>query len=109
MATRTCEGRPFAGAGVNLKSVSDRLLPASAAASFGSAFAGVKVDRLFEAERHRRRALLAARAGRDRRSQREPGRGERRSQLGFPAFGRLSNAQLSLFRSRYSPPRLKVP
>src|SRR6185437_6127737 len=43
-ATRTCEGRPFAGAGVNLKSVSARPLPARAAASFGSAFAGVKEE-----------------------------------------------------------------
>src|SRR5687767_2622488 len=42
MATRTCEGRPLAGAGGNLKSVSDRLLPAIEAASLGSALAGVK-------------------------------------------------------------------
>ena len=46
IATRTCDGRPLAGAGVNLKSVSERLLPARAAASFGSAFAGVNEDRL---------------------------------------------------------------
>src|SRR5688572_7026043 len=44
MATRTCDGRLFDGAGVNLKSVSDALLPAKAAASRGSAVAGVKVE-----------------------------------------------------------------
>jgi hypothetical protein len=44
IATRTCDGRPLAGAGVNLKSVSDRLRPASAAASLGSALAGVKEE-----------------------------------------------------------------
>jgi hypothetical protein len=45
IATRTCDGRLFAAAGVNLKSVSDRPLLANEAASLGSAPAGVKVDR----------------------------------------------------------------
>ena len=42
MATRICDGRPFGAAGVNLKSAADGLL-AKAAASLGSAVAGVKL------------------------------------------------------------------
>src|SRR2546423_14352917 len=42
IATRTCDGRPLAAAGVNLKSVSARPLPDSVAASLGSALPGVK-------------------------------------------------------------------
>src|SRR5688572_27523641 len=42
MATRICDGRPFGAAGVNLKSPADALL-AKAAASLGSAVAGVKL------------------------------------------------------------------
>src|SRR5258708_7629557 len=41
IATRSCDERPLAGAGVNLKSLSDKPLPASEAASLGSEFAGV--------------------------------------------------------------------
>jgi hypothetical protein len=66
MATRTCDGRPFAGAGVNLKSVSDRPLPASAAASFGSALAGVKEEsssKLSETAGARYFDFVAANAG----------------------------------------------
>ena len=42
MATRICDGRPLGAAGVNLKSAADALL-AKAAASRGSAAAGVKL------------------------------------------------------------------
>src|SRR5215211_3955311 len=45
IATRICDGRLFAAAGVNLKSVSDRPRLPNDAASFGSAPAGVKVER----------------------------------------------------------------
>src|SRR3954452_7718290 len=44
VATRTCEGRFLAAAGVNLKSVSASALPDRAAASLGSALAGVKEE-----------------------------------------------------------------
>src|SRR6185437_11257566 len=66
IATRTCDGRPLAGAGVNLKSVSERLLPARAAASFGSALAGVnedKVSKLSDTAGGRFFVLVAANAG----------------------------------------------
>ena len=43
IATRTCEGRPLGAAGVNLKSPIDVPRLANAAASFGSAVAGVKL------------------------------------------------------------------
>ncbi len=44
IATRSCEGRPLAAAGVNLKSAIEPCLPAKIAASRGSAEAGVKVE-----------------------------------------------------------------
>src|SRR5215213_7629225 len=44
MATRSCDGRPFAVAGVKRKSVSDKGLLAKAAASRGSPLAGVKEE-----------------------------------------------------------------
>src|SRR4051794_31427726 len=44
IATRTCDGRPLAAAGVNLKSDSDRLLPASTAARRLSPLAGVNEE-----------------------------------------------------------------
>ena len=44
IATRTCDGRLLAAAGVNLKSVSDSPWLPNEAASLGSAPAGVKVE-----------------------------------------------------------------
>ena len=43
-ATRICDGRPLAAAGVKRKSVIDGARPAKLAASRGSASAGVKAD-----------------------------------------------------------------
>src|SRR5688572_12380011 len=45
IATRTCDGRLLAAAGVNLKSVRERPRLATEAASLGSAPPGVKVER----------------------------------------------------------------
>src|SRR5579884_2611878 len=66
IATRTCDGRPFAGAGVNLKSVRARLFPANAAASLGSPLAGVKEEigsKLNDTAAGRFLELVAATAG----------------------------------------------
>ena len=82
IATRTCDGRPLAGAGVNLKSVSDSALPANAAASLGSALAGVKEEIGSKLSETAAGCFLVT-CCRDRRRQHETARGECRQQLGF--------------------------
>src|SRR5689334_672407 len=108
MATRTCEGRPLAGAGVNLKSVRERPLPASEAASFGSAFAGVndeRLSKLSEIAGGRFFALVAANAGVSTR----PAAASAAAILASFRATRLSKWANSLFAIRYSCWKLKVP
>src|SRR5439155_8564010 len=109
IATRTCDGRPFAGAGVNLKSVSASPLPASAAASLGSALAGVKEEigsklretaggRFFE-------FAVVANAG----VSTSPPAASAASNLASVRLLSVNKLTNSLLPSRYSLSKLKVP
>ena len=108
MATRTCDGRPLAGAGVNLKSVSASPLPAKAAASLGSAFAGVKEEigsKLTDTAGARFLVAVVANAGV---SISPPAASAARSLASF-RFAIFSKSVNSLSSSPYSQNKLKVP
>ncbi len=107
IATRICDGRPLAAAGVNLKSVSDDPRPAKAAASRGSALAGVKVDTgsKLSATAAGRLAGPAARAGDSTR----PAAANAVTSSAIFERPKVCKTVNSLFTSRYSYLKLKVP
>ena len=108
IATRTCEGRPLAGAGVNWKSVSDKPRPPRAAASFGSALAGVKEEigsKLSDTAGGRFLTVVAANAGVSTR----PAAASAATTFASFRCASFSKSVNSLFTSRYSQSKLKVP
>ena len=107
IATRSCDGRLLAAAGVNLKSAPEALPRLSEAASRGSADAGVKLiswEKDMERAGARRFCSPAARAG----ESRTPA--ARAAAATFTAVERpkLRNPRLPLHKS-YRLGRLKVP
>ena len=109
IATRICDGRPLAAAGVNLKSESDDPRPAKAAASRGSALAGVKVETGSKLTATAAGLAFFARGAARAGDSTRPAAANAVASLAVIEWPKVDKTVNSLFPSRYSDPKLKVP